>query len=70
MPKETNEERKYLAETGPVLRRAGLVRRSGLLAACLSAIIVVTEAGEAKGICQSSDAGASGERTYPNFGFW
>ena len=71
MPEETNGECKYLAETGHALRRAGgLVHRSSLLTACLSAIVVVTEAGEANGICQSPDAGTSGERTHPNFCFW
>lgn len=61
---ETNGEHKYLAETGSVLRRAGLVHRRGLLTACLSAIVVVAEAGESKGICQSPDAGTSGECTH------
>jgi hypothetical protein len=73
--KKTNGERKYLAGTGSTLRlgirdRVGLVRRSGLLATCLSAIVVVAETDKAEGIRQLSDAGTSGERTYPNFGFW
>ena len=49
MAKKTNGERKYLTETKPVLRLGirgcvCLVNRGGLLAACLSAIVVVAEA--------------------------
>jgi len=45
MLEEANREHKYLAETGPTLRRAGPAHRSSLLTACLSAVVAVTEAG-------------------------
>jgi len=65
----------YLAKSGRDLRlgvrgRVRLIYRSGLLAACLSAIVKITRTGKVGEARQGLDTGASGGCTYPNFGFW
>jgi len=70
-------ERGYLAEGGHDLRlgirgRVRLIQRSSLLAACLSAVVVVAGTDKVQEIHQSlaTDEGTSGKRTYLNFCFW
>jgi len=75
MAKKISEERRYLARSGPNLRlgicdRVSLVHRGGLLAACLSAIVMIAETDEIEGTRQSVDVEMGGECTYPNFCFW
>ena len=75
MTNKVSGKAKYFTESRPDLRlgmcnRVSLIHRKGLLAACLSTIVVVAKTDKIGEIRQSSDAGTSGERTYPNFGFW
>ena len=75
MTNKMSGKRKYFAESGPDLRlgirnRVSLIHHSGLLAACLSAIVVVPKTDKIGEIRRSSDPGTRGEHTYWNFGFW